>query len=48
MQLPWTRQLLSIEPVSLQVWTELLLLSVGLVVIMEVEKVLRKKPGSPV
>ncbi|WP_345986231.1 HAD-IC family P-type ATPase [Sulfurimonas sp. HSL-1656] len=41
MQLPWTQQLLSLEPVSLQVWTELLLFSFGLVVVMEAEKFVR-------
>jgi P-type Ca2+ transporter type 2C len=48
MQLPWTQKLLSLEPVSLRVWTELLLLSLGLVVVMELEKVLRGKPDRPV
>ena len=43
MQLPWTQQLLSLEPVSLQVWTELLLFSFGLVVVMEAEKFVRLK-----
>ena len=42
MQLPWTQHLLSLQPVSLQIWTELLLFSLGLVVLMEAEKYSRR------
>lgn len=45
MQLPWTQHLLSLEPVSMQVWTSLLLLALGLVMVMEVEKYLRQRRG---
>jgi len=47
MQLPWTQQLLSLEPVSLQTWVELLLLTLGLVIIMELEKLDRWNTAKP-
>ncbi|MHC3993931.1 cation-translocating P-type ATPase [Thiomicrolovo sp. ZZH C-3] len=41
MQLPWMQHLLSLEPVSLEVWVELLIFALGLVVVMEAEKFVR-------
>ncbi|WP_345973154.1 HAD-IC family P-type ATPase [Sulfurimonas diazotrophicus] len=41
MQLPWMQHLLSLEPVSLEMWGKLLLFALGLVVVMEAEKLFR-------
>ena len=43
MHFPPMQRLLAIEPISLSVWDDLLLLSLGLIVAMEVEKWLRRK-----
>ncbi len=43
MHFPPMQRLLAVEPISLSVWDDLLLLSLGLVVAMEVEKWLRRR-----
>jgi magnesium-transporting ATPase (P-type) len=43
MHLPWTQHLLALEPVSFTSWLFMLLLTFGLVAIMEVEKLLRRR-----
>jgi calcium-translocating P-type ATPase len=43
MYVPFMQSLLSIEPVSLEMWATLLLISLTLVAVMEVEKFFRKK-----
>ncbi|SFP96953.1 cation-translocating P-type ATPase [Hydrogenimonas thermophila] len=43
LHIPFTQKLLSVEPVPMRVWDELLLLAFGLVLVMELEKYIRKK-----
>ncbi len=43
MHLPWTQHLLALQPVSFVSWLLLLLLAFGLVAVMEVEKLLRRR-----
>lgn len=48
MYIPFMQSLLSIEPVSLEMWTTLLFIALTLIAVMELEKYFRKKlPCSP-
>jgi calcium-translocating P-type ATPase len=43
MHFPFTQNLLSLEPVSISMWFMLLTVAIGLVVVMEIEKFIRKR-----
>jgi len=43
LHIPFTQNLLSVEPVPIKVWDELLLLAFGLILVMEFEKFVRNK-----
>jgi calcium-translocating P-type ATPase len=46
LHIPLTQKLLSVEPVPVKVWDELLLLALGLIVVMETEKWIRNRIGN--